>query len=123
MANAAHNGSQSFKVKYAKTATFQFIGAELPAGFCDFSKAQKLQVWVYGKVTLLLKLEDKNLKSTDVSEQQATNPSGWTLLIFSYKSAGNTINLDEIRSMLLFPAPGISPVSGEFYLDDIALYP
>ena len=119
----AHSGTQSLRVKYSKTDTYQFIGAELPAGSCDFTKGRALQMWVYGKVTFLLKLEDQNLKQVDVNEQRVTDATGWTLLTFKYTAAESAIDLSRIRSILLFPAPGDTSASGNVFLDDIAVFP
>ncbi len=119
----AHNGNQSFKVKYHKNDTYQFIGAELPSNLCDFTKAQTLQVWGYGQVTLLLKLEDEKQNQVDISEQRSTAVNDWTLLTFNYKNAGNSINLSQVKGIFLFPAPGDTSAGGEFFLDDIALFP
>lgn len=119
----AHSGTQSFKVKYSKSDTYQFMGAELPADSCDFARGRTLQMWVHGKVTLLLKLEDQSLRQFDISEQRVTEATGWTPLIFDYTAAGSALDLSRIKSILLFPAPGDPSASGEIFLDDIAVFP
>jgi hypothetical protein len=115
----AHGGARSLRVEYSKSDTYQFLGAEVPSGLCDFSKAQSLRVWVYGDVSLLLKLEDKNGTQADVSKQKAADPYGWSRLTFDY--SGVQLNLHNIKNIFFFPAPGDASASGIFYLDDIGL--
>ncbi len=119
----AHSGNRSFKVNYNKTGDFQFLGAELSPGSCDFTIGRTVHIWVYGEVTLLLKLEDLDSNQVDISDQRASSPSGWTLLIYNYSGAENVIDLGRIKTMLLFPAPGSASESGEFFIDDVAVFP
>jgi len=119
----ALGGNQSLKVIYDKTAEFQFIGVELPNSLCKFQDAQKLHVWVYGEVTLLLKLEDYDLKQADVSEQSSTTPGEWMLLTFNYAGVADKVDLQNIKGFFLFPAPGNKSATGIFFIDDISLYP
>lgn len=115
-----YRGNQSFWIKYDKTDTYQYIGADPIEPECDFRGAQALQVWVYGKVTILLKLEDKNLQAVEVGEQNATDPAGWTLLRFDLAGVGDQIDLSRVK-MLFFPGPGNASESGVIFFDDIAL--
>ena len=119
----AHEGRTSFRVVYHKTNTYQFIGAA-DVGCC-FPRGmdQQLRVWVYGEVTLLVKLEDEQGRQAEIGIGEATDPAGWTLLTFDYSSVASDINLGRLKAILFFPAPGDSTASGEFFLDDIGLDP
>jgi hypothetical protein len=117
----AHGGIQSLRIEYRKSDTYQFIGAEPPSNPRDFSQTQILQVWVYGQVNLLLKLEDQDGQQADVATQNATDSSGWKLLRFNYTGVANRVNLNRIKNLFFFPAPGDRSASGVVYFDDIAL--
>jgi len=117
------NGNQSLEVIYNKTSEYQFVGVELPMNLCNFQDAKKLHVWVYGEVTLLLKLEDHNSTEVDVSEQSSMTPDNWTLLTFNYVGVADKIDLQNIKGFFLFPEPEDESATGTFYLDDISLYP
>lgn len=119
----AHSGALSFRVVYNKTDTYQFMGAADVS--CCFLRGlnQELRVWVYGDVTLLVKLEDERLRQAEIGIGHATDPNGWTLLTFDYSNAASQINLGRLKTILFFPAPGDHSASGEFFMDDIELYP
>jgi hypothetical protein len=117
----AHGGIQSLRIEYRKSDTYQFIGAEPPSNLRDFSQTQILQVWVYGQVNLLLKLEDEDGQQADVATQNATDASGWNLLRFNYTGVASRVSLTRIKNLFFFPAPGDLSASGVVYFDDIAL--
>lgn len=119
----AIDGNQSFRVNYTKSDTYQYLAFEPGKDFCSFQNGNNLHVWVYGKVTLLLKLEDNSGKGVDVSEQANSVPDNWALLVFNYAGAADQIDLDNIKNIMLFPMPGNASATGTFYLDDISLYP
>jgi hypothetical protein len=123
----AHDSNQSLKVTYTKTNTYQFLGADYTeTDKANFRGASALQVWVYGNVNLLLKIEGSK-GSSDASIQTADNATGWTLLTYSLVGMDERVGLDSVK-LLFFPAPGVSPVDENmpdspivFYLDDIVL--
>jgi len=117
-----YNGNQSFRIEYAKTDTYQFIGADpIQSKVGNFQGAQALQVAVHGQVTILLKLENENQPGVgiEVGRQNATNPNGWSLIRFNLAGLDDEF-LSNVK-MLFFPDPGDVSTSGVFYLDDIAL--
>ncbi|MBN1136520.1 MAG: AAA-like domain-containing protein [Anaerolineae bacterium] len=116
-----HGGSRSFRIIYNKSAAYQFIGAEpIQPALTDLRGARAVTVWVYGRVTLLLKLEENKRGgvSQDVGTLEATERTGWSLLSFDLASA-QSLDLSSVK-LLLCPAPGDGGASGEFYLDDLA---
>jgi hypothetical protein len=115
-------GEGSFGVEYTKSDTYQFIAFEISTD-CDFSKATKLQVWVYGDVKLLLKLEDGNMEEHDISTKSADKPDGWTQLVYNYQNMGEQLDLSNITQAKFFVAPDDTSASGEFYFDEIVLLP
>jgi RNA polymerase sigma-70 factor (ECF subfamily) len=117
----AHEGNRSFKIRYEKTDTFQFVGAELAPEMRDFSKYSSVEVWVYGQVNLLLKIEDVEGKQVDVSEQVANNPNGWTPLRFDYSHVSEEVDLRNIAQLFFFPSPGDPRAGRTIFLDDIIL--
>lgn len=114
-----HSGTQSFIVTYDKTNTYQFIGVELPSDRRDFTQFNTLEVWVYGKIEILAKLEDESLEQAEIGIQTANNSDGWNLLQFDFADAG--IDLANIKSIFFFPAPGDESEAGTIFLDDIML--
>jgi hypothetical protein len=114
-------GSQSFKINYQKTDTFQFVAFEVLPAFNDFSEAQTLRVWVYGDVAILLKLEDQDLSQADVAILDAGNPNGWTQLTFNIQSVATKVDLSQVRTVFSFIEPGNMTASGVIYFDNIAL--
>lgn|GEM_PF-2270918 len=119
----AHGGDYSLRVDYRKTGPFQFIGAEIKAGTNrrDFTRYNSVVVWVYGVADILLKLEDSSSIARDVSSQLATNPNGWTMLVYSYSHLAGQLNLRDVKNLMLFIEPGTSDASGTIYLDDIQI--
>lgn len=117
----AYLGNQSLKIRYTKTDTYQFVAFEVSSDLRDFSWAQVLRVWVYGNVTVLLKLEDETLSQADVAILDATNSTGWTLLSFNLQTVSNKIDLNRIRTVFFFIEPGNVSASGEIYFDSVAL--
>jgi len=119
----AHGGIYSLRVDYAKTGTYQFIGAEIEAGTSrrDFSQHVTVVLWVYGKVDMLLKFEDSSGHGEDVGIQSATNPNGWSKLEYDYSHLADQMDLTDVKNFLFFPAPGDPAASGTFYLDDIQI--
>jgi hypothetical protein len=82
-----------------------------------------LNIYVFGQVSLLLKLEDSTLAAVDVNTLQATNSAGWSQLSFNITQAGNYIDLNQINNLFFFPAPGDSTASGTIYFDGLLLCP
>lgn len=117
----AKSGTRSFRIEYTKSGPYQFIGADpISPDLADFRGAQSLQVWVYGKVSLLLKLEDPNYQVVDVGVLNAPDPQGWSLMQFDLNSLAQQIDLSQVK-LLFFPYPGDSSANGSFYLDDLVL--
>lgn len=121
--NQTRQGSQSLQINYTKDDTYQFMGAEVPVGQRDFSWARTVNIYVYGQVPILLKLEDESLVQRDVVTMQATNPSGWTLLSFDITGLRSYLDLRHIKSLFFFPAPGDSSASGTIFFDTISICP
>lgn len=121
--NQTRQGSQSLQINYTKDDTYQFMGAEVPVGQRDFSWARTVNIYVYGQVPILLKLEDESLVQRDVVTKQATNPSGWTLLSFDITGLRSYLDLRHIKSLFFFPAPGDSSASGTIFFDTISICP
>lgn len=117
----AHGGNRGFRITYQKSSAFQYLGADpLSPELADFRGAQTLEVWVYGQVTLLLKLEDRTFQQAEVGLLQAPDPQGWNRLQFQLTGVAGQIDLSRVK-VLFFPAPGNANGSGTFYLDDIVL--
>jgi hypothetical protein len=116
-----HNGVRSLQIDYAKTEAYQFIAAEIPTGLRDFRGARKLQLWVYGRTTLLIKFQDESLREAEICKKSTTNPGGWNLLSCDYTEARARIDIGHIKNILFFPAPGDSAAQGTFYFDDLIL--
>lgn len=114
-------GSQSFRINYQKTDTFQFVAFELSPDSSNFSWARTLRVWVYGDVAILLKLEDQSLNQADVAILDAANPNGWTQLSFNIQSVAAKLDLSKIRTVFFFIEPGDTTASGVIYFDSVAL--
>ena len=114
-------GNQSFRIDYNKTDTFQFVAFEVEPDFRNFSWAQTLRVWIYGNVTILLKLEDDSLSQADVAILRATNSNGWTQLSFNIQSVASRIDLSHVRTAFFFIDPGNTTANGTVYFDSIAL--
>lgn len=112
---------QPMKIKFNKSDTYQFIGAEVPVGARDFSWAEVFEVWVYGDIDLLLVLEDEQYNKADIATLSASSSQGWSLLRYNYSSARNKVDLAHIRNLLLFPYPGNPAASGKIYIDNLAL--
>jgi len=119
----AINSNLSLIITYIKSDTFQFIAFEPERGLCSFNNGNNFHVWVYGEVTLLLKLEDSNGNEFDIGERSASISDDWTLLEFNYADAVGTIDLGDVKNIKLFPMPGNASASGVFYLDDLSIYP
>jgi hypothetical protein len=116
-------GEQALEVTFSKNKTYQFIGAEVPVEQRDFTSVNTLEVYVYGNVSLLLKLEDEELVSSDVSIQESTNTSDWSLFSYDIRPLRNKINLEQVKNLMFFPAPGNARASGVFYFDDLSICP
>lgn len=117
----AKNGTRSFKIEYTKSGPYQFIGADpISSDPADFRGAESLQVWVYGQVSLLLKLEDSNYQQVEVGILNASDPQNWSLLQFDLSGLAQHIDLSQVK-LLLFPEPGDSTANGIFFLDDLIL--
>jgi hypothetical protein len=119
----AYGGDWSLRIKYDKTDAQQYIGADpVTPELSDFRGAQALQVWVYGKVTILLKLENADAPITEVNigEQSATDPNDWTLLTYDLIGIDEQMDLSNVK-MLFFLAPRDPSESGVIYFDDISL--
>ena len=116
-----YQGEHAFKVSYQKTDTFQFVAAALPPENRDFSQHDLVSAWVFGEVSLLLKLEDIAGNQADVSTEKATNSNGWSQLQFDYSTLEDQLDLTSITQFFFFPAPGDSQAVGTFYLDNLQL--
>lgn len=117
----AYSGSQSLRIEYHKTDTYQFIAAELPSSQRNIGWAQSIEVWVYGEVSILLTLEDENLSQADVTTMRASNPAGWTLLHFNINDVRNQVDLNHIKTIFFFPEPGNPSANGVIYFDNLAV--
>jgi hypothetical protein len=62
-----HSGKESleFNLTPSPSVDFPYINAEVSPGWQDFNRAEALQVWVHGEVTLLLKLKGERGKEGD----------------------------------------------------------
>jgi hypothetical protein len=117
----AQSGKRSFKVDFHKSSPYQFIGADpISSELADFRGAQFLEVWVYGQVSLLLKIEDQNFKQVEVGVLDAADPQGWNLLRFELNGIADQIDLSRVK-LFFFPAPGDASASGTFFLDNLVL--
>lgn len=117
----ARSGTRSFRIEYTKSSPYQFIGADpISPDLADFRGAQSLQMWVYGQVSLLLKLEDPTYQVVDVGVLNASDPQGWSLLQFDLSGLTQQIDLSRVK-LLFFPYPGDSTANGSFFLDDLIL--
>ena len=115
----AQSGTHSFKVDYSKSSTYQFIGADpISPQLADFRGVQSLDMWVYGQVSLLLKLEGRDYQQVEAGVLNASDPQGWSLLQFDLSGLADQIDLSRVK-LLFFPAPGDATASGTFYLDDL----
>lgn len=117
----AHTGDRSLRIDYRKSSAYQFIGAELSPELRNLTYAQSLWVWVYGQVTLLLKLEDEQLRQAEVATLTTASPTTWTLLRFNYAHTAASIDLAHVKNLFFFPAPGNPTATGIIYLDDLSL--
>jgi hypothetical protein len=120
-AEQAHGGNWSLKISYNKSGEFQFLGAEPPEELRDFSRLNTLEVWVFGRVELLLKLHDVQGQEAEIDRQSAANADEWQVLRFNIGNARTRIDLTRIDNLFFFPAPGAASASGIIYFDDIAL--
>jgi hypothetical protein len=118
-----HSGKESLELDLVPSPAvdFPYFNAEMSPGWQDFSRAEALQVWVHGKVTLLLKLKGEKGEELKVGTQSATSPNDWSLLCFDYTHLSDQFNLSEVKSLLFFPLPKDSATVGPFYLDDFEL--
>jgi len=116
-----HSGKKSLCVNYVKSNTYQYVGGELPTNLRNLTRSTKFDVWVFGQVDLLFKLEDETGRQADVETLSATNPNGWTRLRFDYSNAAGSVDLSRIKVIFFFPAPGDPTAKGQFCLDDLGL--
>jgi len=106
----AHSGRYALQVSYVKQNTHEFIGAEIPDGPArNLSRGHAVQVWVYGTADILLKLGLADRREFDVSTQTASEPTGWTRLIYDYTTLANRVNLADVRNLRDFQTGLRSP--------------
>ena len=116
-------GFGAMRVDYAKDGVpWSLFGAFIsPANpRHDFSQRSRLAVSVYGEAELLVKLRDRTRHEVELGLARATNPRGWTRLVFDYAGVGG-IDLRDVDNVLFFVAPGDPSAAGTIYLDDLVI--
>jgi hypothetical protein len=84
----------------------------------DFSAYRKLSFWLYGNVSLLIKLRDATYQEQDIATVYGSG-LGWRLVEVDFSDV--TIDKEDIDNILFFAAPGDGAASGTFYIDDLKL--
>lgn len=117
-----YEGNYSLRVDYSKSDTYQFIGMEIPEGTYhrNFAQFNAVVIWAYGNGDILLKLEDSSGVGKDVQTQKSVDGE-WTQLVFNYSLLRTQLNLNDIKNLLFFIAPGDPNATGTIYIDNIGL--
>lgn len=120
----SHGGMGAMRVEYTKNGlAWSCFGGHLsPVNpNKDFTKHARIAIWVYGQAEIMVKLRDRAQREAEIGRSRATNPGGWTRLVFDYSCASASINLSDIDNVLFFVDPGNAFSSGTICLDDIVL--
>ena len=117
-----HPGQGALAVSYYRPGPDQYIAFDLTVD-CDFSASSRLQMWVFGEITLKLELEDRASREIELGPDSALDPGGWTLLEFDYASAGEGIDLGAVQTVKIFIVPDDPTAQGRIMLDEIILVP
>ncbi|MBN1384589.1 MAG: glucan biosynthesis protein [Elusimicrobia bacterium] len=91
----------------------------------DFSNDTQFSADIYGDVDILAKFKDGNGdESGDIGTVSATDPNGWTHVVWDYSSV-NWLSCDSnaVTDILFFIEPGEGYASGTFYMDNVWLGP
>lgn len=84
----------------------------------DFRAYRKLSFWVYGNVSLLVKLRDRGYHESDVATVSGV-AGQWSLIEVDFSDLA--IDKSDIDNIIFFAAPGSGTASGAFYIDDLKL--
>ena len=120
-----HDGSHAMKVVYDKQSgqEWEYFGAAPNTSERDFTDYAKISFWVYGNVDILLKLRDVNDNEAEIGTvtTATSSPDDWEELISLDFSNISGVDKAHIKDILFFVRPGLSGVSGTFWIDEIRL--
>lgn len=112
-------GNYSMGVSYNKEHDpWAHIVAE--TDFRNFTGYKYLSLWVYGKVTILVKLWNSEMQQEDVETKSSADAGKWTQMLFDLSKC-TKIDKNMVREVRFFIEPGKDNSSGTFYIDSIEL--
>ncbi len=121
--SVAFKGRYSMRVKYEKTKSYQIFGGYIDntSPKKDFSKYDKFSMMVYGKVKILLKLEDRFDNQSNVGIKTSLKKDEWNRLDFDLTHLTG-IDKTNIKNIFFFFEPGQVDVDGIVYIDNISVF-
>ncbi|MDP3786785.1 MAG: discoidin domain-containing protein [Candidatus Omnitrophota bacterium] len=119
-----HDGAKSMKVNYNKNGLpwSYFAAKPVQNGYSNnFSGASYFTFWVYGNVSLLVKVEDNQggFWEQNVSTQTPSTTDWEQMTVNLWQATG--VNLGNIKNVIFFVAPGDAYATGTLNIDEIKL--
>lgn len=111
------DGKNALKVDFNKKTEWGFLYCKFDTPE-DFSKANLLNLKIYGNPKLIIKFE--NSKGEGIKEKWV-EPSGNEWKDFVWDLSGFKEQLKDVKRILFFAAPGEKDINGTFYIDDFKL--
>lgn len=116
-----HEGAACMKTEFTKAGrAWSSFGANL-SGLnpnANISKYRKLSFWLYGDVSILVKMVDKAYVGQDIGTVQGV-ANAWKRVEVDFSDT--VINKNQLDNILFFAAPGNASATGTFYIDDLKL--
>ena len=116
-----HEGAACMKTEFTKAGrAWSSFGANM-SGFnpnINISKYRKLSFWLYGNVSILVKMVDKAYVGQDLGTVQGV-ANAWKRVELDFSDT--VINKNQLDNILFFAAPGNASATGTFYIDDLKL--
>lgn len=117
----SHEGAACMKTEFTKVGRAWSSFAGNVSGLNpnrDISSYRKLSFWLYGNVSLLVKMTDKSYAGQDIGTVQGV-ANAWKRVEVDFSDT--VINKRQLDNILFFAAPGDASASGTFYMDDLKL--
>jgi hypothetical protein len=116
-----HEGGSCMKTEFTKAGrAWSSFGGNV-SGLnpnLNISAYRKLSFWLYGNVSILVKMVDKAYVGQDLGTVQGV-ANAWKRVEVDFSDA--VINKNQLDNILFFAAPGNASATGTFYIDDLKL--
>lgn len=114
-----HDGDYSMKVSYEKESD-PWAHMVADVDFRNFTGYRYLSLQVYGKVTILAKLWNSEIRQEDIETKTSDEDGKWKELLFDLSKCKG-VDKNMVRKVRFFIEPGKTGCSGTFYIDSIKL--